>query len=656
MSQIKRIGQNSLIILGLMLAASPAVAQFEVDPTGRIETPPTPNTPADQLSANLVALSRNPKDVAALLSAGLSAIAIGDGEAAFSFLGRAEVLSPSNGGVKAGLGSAYVLTERPADALRLFSEATALGVPDALFARDRGLAYDLQGDPRRAQRDYALALRAGPDDEVTRRFALSLAISGERDKALIMLDPLLRKHDQAGWRARAFVLALSGDVRGAENIAQTVMTGSSGASLSPFFRQLAKLNPSERAFAVNFGSMPGDRPQLASAGSADTYRPAIAPSNSAESMTASREPRRIPGRAPAEVAVRTDPLPPPGPAVPSWSSKPVSQPVSQPIPSAEPPPVRMTQRLDTRIGPVDRTKLDPAIQAVLSGTGPKPAVALAPEQRLPTPNQEMKPVQVATLALPSNVIAAQINARSLPAPVATPPVFEVPTVVPQPAAPTPIVQEIVRPMPAPVETKLAEVTPVTPAIVVPAAPVGPVSSVAVAAPAPEPAPVVVPAPIATPPLEQGLASIMAAIQPESESIAAPLPTAKQLKAARLLAQQKAEATALAEEVAKAAAAQKEAERLALKKAPPRLWVQVATGANEAGLPITWKHLKEKAPDLFKGMAASTVPYKSTNRLLVGPFKSPSDARALVNAMQKAGLFGSTFSSDAGQEIGKVSAR
>ena len=106
--------------------------------------------PSDQLAANLMILSQRPRDVNALIGAGLSALAIGDGNAALGFLARAEEISPTNGRIKAALGSALLLVERPAEALKLFGEASALGMPEREFARDRGLAYDLRGDSRRA--------------------------------------------------------------------------------------------------------------------------------------------------------------------------------------------------------------------------------------------------------------------------------------------------------------------------------------------------------------------------------------------------------------------------------------------------------------------------------------------------------------------------
>jgi hypothetical protein len=141
--------------------------------------------------------------------------------------------------------------------------------------------------------------------------------------------------------------------------------------------------------------------------------------------------------------------------------------------------------------------------------------------------------------------------------------------------------------------------------------------------------------------------------PEAESAAAPLPSAAQLKALRLATQKKAAAEAAAK-VEKDAAAKEAAEQAALaKRNPARVWVQIATGADESGLSGTWRKVRESQPGIFKGQSAAYVPYKSTNRVLVGPFKSQTEARAMVNAMGKAGLSGSTFASAAGQEVSRI---
>ena len=271
MKLIDQVGWRRWLAAALMALPQTVMAQ----PAPAVEPQGVKSAdPSDRLAANLVILSQNPRDVTALTEAGLSAIAVGDGDAALAFLARAEDIAPGSAKIKAAIGSALVLKQKPTDALRLFSEATALGMSEQSIARDRGLAYDLRGEPKRAQRDYALALRSGPDDELTIRYALSLGISGDDQGAMELLDPLLRQKNRGAWRARAFVLAMAGDVEAAEGVANAVMPGGAGASMAPFLRRLATLDAAERALAVNFGIMPSDASAVALASAGDNYRPA----------------------------------------------------------------------------------------------------------------------------------------------------------------------------------------------------------------------------------------------------------------------------------------------------------------------------------------------------------------------------------------------
>lgn len=178
-----------------------------------------------------------------------------------------------------------------------------------------------------------------------------------------------------------------------------------------------------------------------------------------------------------------------------------------------------------------------------------------------------------------------------------------------------------------------------------------------APPTAEPTPTTAPVPAPTPALTArppvSLADIVKTLELEQESAAAALPDAAQLRAARILAQKKAAADAklkadklaeekrIAEEEAKA------------RRNPARIWVQVATGNNEAGLPGTWRRLKEQAGKSLSRQGAWTVPFRQTNRLLVGPLKSVGDARDLVSSLAKEGVQATTFSSDAGQEIFRI---
>ncbi|MFN3474331.1 MAG: SPOR domain-containing protein [Blastomonas sp.] len=209
-----------------------------------------------ELQNALQRLALNPGDIDALIDGGNAALLLGDPQAAIGFFARADEMSPGNGRVKAGLGSGLLLNENPYEALRLFEEAKRLGVPESVFAADRGLAYDLVGNSSAAQADYELALRRGGDDETIRRYALSLAIAGDRTAAEAQLDPLLRKRDAAAWRTRAFVLAVSGDAQGAIAIADATMPKRMAASIEPFFRFMGRLTPAQQAAAAHFGQFP----------------------------------------------------------------------------------------------------------------------------------------------------------------------------------------------------------------------------------------------------------------------------------------------------------------------------------------------------------------------------------------------------------------
>jgi Flp pilus assembly protein TadD len=775
------------LLAAVSILPSTVSAQFSSAPPPSSSYPPTvqPIGPADRLAANLLVLAQNPRDVIALTEAGKSALAIGDGNAALSFFAKAEELSPGDSRIKAGIGTALLLLEEPNEAMKLYAEAASLGLPDREFAKDRGLAYDLLGDSHRAQQDYALALKYRPDDEITRRLALSYGLSGERDRGLKLLDPLLKKQDQAAWRARAFILAMNGNLRDAERIVDQVMPVGMGNTMTPFLRRLAGLTPAQRARAVNFGTMPetgirtaaadtGFRPMDAGAGA--QLIPAEAPPvqvaavdpkaaarlAKAERRRPDREKRPIPAN-PVQVALNT---PPPAQALPTKTDGRLD--------------TRIDTRLGARIGPVDYEKLPPEFRAAIKQPETVKGNVVQPGA-LPPPDQVRKPVTAspfpppATTAPvvasrpseppplfeippskvviapppppppplparpiatpPASVVVQSPAPAALPKPTAAPPasvVFQSPAPKPTPVVPspvqvatTPVTQPassvIFAPPPPPTIRTIdalpssvaaastgADVTP-KPVAVSPSAPpvqvalASPPPPSLMGPPAPEqtstafppvtslpatspvtsntdllpaaakpeipaaaPADVAIVTPSPKPPVT-GLAGLLADIKPEEESAAAPLPTAAELRAIRLAAQKRALAEAEAKaskdkavqeaKLAKDKAAKESAEKAAAaKKSPARIWVQVATGANEAGLPGTWKRLKEKAPDVFKGHSASVVPFRATNRVLVGPFKSQAEARAMLNAMGKAGIQGSSYASEAGQEVARIASK
>jgi tetratricopeptide (TPR) repeat protein len=104
---------------------------------------------------------------------------------------------------------------------------------------------------------------------------------------------------------------------------------------------------------------------------------------------------------------------------------------------------------------------------------------------------------------------------------------------------------------------------------------------------------------------------------------------------------------------KAKADTKEKGDTAKGKVAERYWVQVASGSNKANLDKAWTNVKAKAPALLNGRSTYTAPWRASNRLLVGPFKSEEEAQAEVNRLAKAGVGGIQFTSRAGADVSKV---
>lgn len=342
------------LLLAALVAAAPAQAQDAAQPAPlEVVAPATPN--ADRLAEQMRILAADPRNLDALLTAGELSAKLDDPAAAFAFFYRAEEVDPTNPRIAAGRARVLVRTERPGEALSLFAQAERGGMPPVAFAADRGFAYDLLGAPMLAQIDYRMALASNPtDDETMRRYALSLGITGQVDQAMQVLDPLLRRNDRAAWRARAFVLAMNGDVDTAEQIASNMLPGNMGLGLRPFFRRLENMTPSERAFAVHFGELKASPQRLADARLAPPFPSAAPPAvvSAAPSTVPSRrrsrreheEEKKPPTSVAAAVVVRpiAQPLPPPPSPPPQALVQPIPQPASHPVtaPGAQPVPTR----------------------------------------------------------------------------------------------------------------------------------------------------------------------------------------------------------------------------------------------------------------------------------------------------------------------------
>lgn len=315
-------GMGLTVAMLLATASTPALAQTsgngDDDPDGpttisRPVVQSTAQNPSRELNAALARLASDPRNVAALFDAADAALKLGDSDAAIGFLARADEVQPGNGRTKALLGKAQLVAENPVSAITSFDEAERAGADTFAMAADRALAYDLVGDNGRAQRWYQVALSRGAEDEITRRYAMSLAIAGDRRGAEALLAPLIEKQDRAAWRTRTFAMAVTGGPDEAVAIAYASMPQDLAAGIAPYLRYMPRLTPAQQAAAANFGRFPRaadigrDDPRVVQYAALNPRAPRVAetgliPSgaplgpSTASTDKPSREKRRRPGR------------------------------------------------------------------------------------------------------------------------------------------------------------------------------------------------------------------------------------------------------------------------------------------------------------------------------------------------------------------------
>ncbi len=217
---------------------------------------PLPSEWTSELNTALRRIASNPGDAAALLQAGKASLRLGDIDAATGFFTRAQQSGSVGGQATAGLAAAQVYQKRPVEALQLFKQAESEGASLSAYAGEYGLAYDLVGDNARAQQYYRMALADRADPEITRRLALSLAIAGDRMASEEALLPQLQRQDLAGYRTRAFALAVLGRTEEAVAIVDVVMPASLAGKISPYLRYMPRLTRAQQAAAGNFGHFP----------------------------------------------------------------------------------------------------------------------------------------------------------------------------------------------------------------------------------------------------------------------------------------------------------------------------------------------------------------------------------------------------------------
>ena len=583
--------RSALWILGGLFVAGAAQAQpaqiQSLRPSG-----------AENLSRNLARLASNPRDVDALIGAGEAAVDMDDTRAAAGFFSRADAIQPNNGRVKAGLGRVALKAQNPAEALRLFDQATRLGFGEATLLADRGLARDMTGDQAGAQRDYQTALKRAPEDpDLIYRYAASLGISGQVDGAEKVLQPLLYKSDRAAWRYRAFILAMNNKQADARKIASQTLPAQLASALVPYMEKMPYLTPAQKAAAVHFGHFPTT---VGTSLAAVTPRAAPTPPLT-QAPAATATPRPTPAPAPT---LTPTPFPTPTPAAPSVAPRPAT-------------PMASGQALQPSRPSFTTTPSSPQPSA----TPARPAPTSPAPSTFAQTSTETRPAQVQGPPAPFATTPAR-PAAPLPAPTnapgaATPAPTSVPA--PQQAAPTS------RPQPNPEATRtLADIIH---AIDVPASE----RQVSIAA-------------VDLSEIEALQAARRAERQAAADKAKKAATAAKEKADAAVKAKAKAEADAKAKKAAE--------EKARLAANPSRNWVQVGTGADRGALAFTLKNLRRKY-DEVKPQDGWVATWGRTNRLLIGPFASFTRAKTVEAKLKSAGADAFAWQSDAGEVVERL---
>ncbi len=86
---------------------------------------------------------------------------------------------------------------------------------------------------------------------------------------------------------------------------------------------------------------------------------------------------------------------------------------------------------------------------------------------------------------------------------------------------------------------------------------------------------------------------------------------------------------------------------------PRIWVQLASGANPDALPDQFRRMKSRNRDLFEGISGYVAETADRARLLIGPFKSVADANIFIDDLASVRVNAFSWTSPPGQMIRKL---
>ena len=88
-------------------------------------------------------------------------------------------------------------------------------------------------------------------------------------------------------------------------------------------------------------------------------------------------------------------------------------------------------------------------------------------------------------------------------------------------------------------------------------------------------------------------------------------------------------------------------------ARPRVWVQLASGSNPDALPDQFRRMKSRHRELFEGISGYVAESSDRSRLLIGPFRSVTDANIFVEDLASVRVDAFSWTSPPGQMIRKL---
>jgi hypothetical protein len=385
---------------------------------------------------------------------------------------------------------------------------------------------------------------------------------------------------------------MNGRIADARKVTQSVMPKGLADALDPYMQRLPLLTTGQKASAAYYGEFPSNVLKLAAPDPARDRDVQVAAAATTERESSRRARSGSDRRSSSRESSATAPARQPAAASP-------------PPARQEPPPRPAT----------------PPVQVALNQAAPPPAVV---RQAPPAPAPSAPPPEAQGFEAPATTQLASTNMETMPrpAPVQGPADPERTPAASQPLAPSPAPQSPpAAPAPAPGFSAAAQ-------------PTGAVS------------------------LADALSALEVPEQERQQSAAvADFSAVARIQDQRRKASEAAAAKAKADAEAKAkaeAAKKAEAERKAkLAANPSRSWVQIATGRDVDALTFDLRRLRRTYSDAIGELGGWTAEWGATRRLLVGPFKKPDDAKAVVAKLTKSGGDAFLWQSEAGEEVARI---